>query len=136
MVPGRLLSALEASGTYSFPSSIKNFGHVYPFSVVNLHSSNSRNKTAPFEERWLYNTNYYTRVFNDPTYWKDYDESVRCGRDNMNHANQTAVIDINAGDAIEIAHQRSEPGVWTPAYFEGCPGGRATCDPTGSLVSQ
>lgn len=54
----------------------------------------------------------------------------------MNHANNTAVIDVNAGDAIEIAHQRAEPGLWNSSYFEGCAGGRATCDGQGSLVSQ
>ncbi|KAF2106161.1 glycosyl hydrolase family 61-domain-containing protein [Lophiotrema nucula] len=88
-----------------------------------------RNRTAPFEEQALYNTNYYTRVFNDPTYHMDYPNSVRCGRGNMDHANETAIIDVDAGDTIEVAHESADPVYWRDDYFNNCPGDRGTCDP-------
>jgi len=52
----------------------------------------------------------------------------------MDWANTTAVIDVQAGDTLEIGHQRAEPSEWNENFFKGCPGGRITCDPRYYLV--
>ncbi|KAH8196752.1 hypothetical protein TruAng_009071 [Truncatella angustata] len=88
-----------------------------------------RNKTTPFEEPYTPNTNYNTRMYNDPTYATDISESTRCGRDNMAHAGDTEVLTIRAGDTIEFAHQRYEPALWTDAMWYNCTDGRGSCNP-------
>jgi hypothetical protein len=45
----------------------------------------------------------------------------------MNHANETEVLTVNAGDTIEIAQQRYEPSEWTDDMFYNCTDNRGTC---------
>lgn len=88
-----------------------------------------RNRTEPFNERIpLPGANFVSRVFNDPHFVGDYDNSVRCGRGNMEWANITSVINVNAGDTLEVAHHRASPSEWRPDFFENCPGDRMTCE--------
>lgn len=67
-------------------------------------------------------------MFNDPHYFGDLENSVRCGRGSMDWAKETALIDVNAGDTLEVAHHRSSPYEWRPDFFENCPGDRLTCE--------
>lgn len=47
----------------------------------------------------------------------------------MDHASETEVLTVKAGDEIELAQQRSDPSEWTGDQFYGCPDDRGTCDP-------
>ncbi|CAI6333745.1 unnamed protein product [Periconia digitata] len=86
-----------------------------------------RNKTSPYDELKFYEGNFLYRYYNWPTYIIDRPESVRCGRDNMNHAQGTEVLSVKAGDTIEIAHQREEPENWTDDMFYNCTDDRGSC---------
>ncbi|KAF1994663.1 hypothetical protein P154DRAFT_613009 [Amniculicola lignicola CBS 123094] len=90
-----------------------------------------RNKTSPYDELEYYNSNFLYRFYNWPTYYIDRPESVRCGRGNMDHANATEVLTVNAGETIGIAYQRWEPYEWTDDMFYNCPDDRGTCHPKG-----
>jgi hypothetical protein len=85
------------------------------------------NKTAPYDELKFYEGNFLYRYYNWPTYVIDRPESVRCGRGNMDSANETEVLTVNAGDTIEIAQQRYEPSEWTDDMFYDCTDDRGTC---------
>ncbi|KAF2263084.1 hypothetical protein CC78DRAFT_605021 [Lojkania enalia] len=88
-----------------------------------------RNKTNNFYEP---STNYAgmpERGYNNPTFFTDYPESVRCGRDNMAWATKTDVLKIKAGDTLEVAHQRYEPPDWRDNQWYNCPNRRGACDP-------
>ncbi|KAF2684553.1 lytic polysaccharide monooxygenase [Lentithecium fluviatile CBS 122367] len=86
-----------------------------------------RNKTSPYEERFsLPGHGFTTRDYNYATVYPDYPESVRCGRDNIKHALDTEVLDVQAGDALEFAHTRDEPSEWTDATFN-CSSGYGAC---------
>ncbi|KAI0443598.1 glycoside hydrolase [Xylaria telfairii] len=90
------------------------------------------NKTVPYEDIGI-TIDYPTtlRLYNDPTWPIDRPESIRCGRDNMNHASSTEVLTVQAGDMITFAHQLNDPAEWTNAQFLDCPQGRGTCDDQG-----
>lgn len=87
-----------------------------------------RNKTSPYDELVPIDGNFVFRYYNWPTYYVDRPESVRCGRGNMDHASQTEVLTVKAGDEIEVAQQRNEPKDWADDQFYGCPDDRGTCD--------
>jgi hypothetical protein len=53
----------------------------------------------------------------------------QCGRGNMETAANTEVLDVVAGDTIEVAHTRSGPDRWTSETFDNCPYDRGSCDP-------
>ncbi|KAK9771610.1 putative Glycoside hydrolase [Seiridium cardinale] len=89
-----------------------------------------RNKTTPFEETFTPDTNYNTRLYNDPTYATDIPDSVRCGRDNMAYAADTETLTVRAGDTIQFAHTRFEPYAWTDAMWYNCTDRRGSCNPT------
>ncbi|KAF2121249.1 glycosyl hydrolase family 61-domain-containing protein [Lophiotrema nucula] len=88
-----------------------------------------RNNTADFwEDHTIYGVSpFHLRTYMEPTFYGDFPESLRCGRDNMAWANGTEVLTINAGDGIEIAHVRQNPDQWEDSMFYNCPNGRATC---------
>lgn len=106
--------------------------NIHKTSRSNLFHSN---KTYPFTEPTTPNTNVNVRNFLDPTYPTDIPESVRCGRGTMIHGVETEVLDVFAGDTIEVAHQRNEPSEWTDAMWYNCPDGRGSCDPRYAPVS-
>jgi hypothetical protein len=86
-----------------------------------------RNKTVPYEERFsLPGHGFTTREFNYATVYPDYPESVRCGRDNVKHAQDTDVLDVVAGDTLEFAHVRNNPEDWKRGTWE-CKGGAGAC---------
>jgi hypothetical protein len=107
------------SGTVDFLALIKRIADAFS------------NKTSPFDERTYYQSNFLYREWNWPTYYIDYPESVRCGRGNMDHAKETEVLTVKAGDTLEIAQNRWEPREWTEGMFENCPDDRGTCHPEG-----
>jgi hypothetical protein len=85
------------------------------------------NKTSPYDEKQFYDSNYLYRYYNWPTYYIDFPESVRCGRDNMKHAPVTEVLTVKAGDTIEIAQMREDPAGWKDDMFYNCTDDRGTC---------
>ncbi|KAI8947023.1 glycoside hydrolase [Xylaria longipes] len=90
------------------------------------------NKTSPYDDLGVTVDFPWTlRLYNDPTWPIDRPESVRCGRDHMNHALSTEVLTVRAGDSVAFAHQLKEPAEWTSAQFLNCPEGRGTCDDEG-----
>lgn len=109
--------------------------HPFAWFDLILHTYHTSNKTTPFQEPYTPNTNYNTRLYNDPTYATDILESTRCGRDNMVHAVNTETITIHAGDVIEFAHQRYEPSAWTDAMWYNCTDSRGSCNPARADVS-
>ncbi|CAJ2509423.1 Uu.00g144490.m01.CDS01 [Anthostomella pinea] len=88
-----------------------------------------RNKTSPFEDVNHVGRISSTRYNVYPTYWDDYDESVRCGRDHMAHAADTEVLTLSAGDTITVAHTRYDPTAYTDDQWTNCPDDRGSCDP-------
>lgn len=68
------------------------------------------------------------REYNWPTYHLDFPNSVRCGRGNIDHAPNTQVLTVRAGDELEIAHTRSDPSTWTDDMFYECADDRGVCD--------
>jgi hypothetical protein len=97
---------------------------------MHLNSSHTnRNKTAPFTENPIPDTNRLEREFTEPTYATDKPNSVRCGRDNLAHAAETEVLKLKAGDTVEIAHHRGVPSEWTDDQFYNCASGYGSCQP-------
>ncbi|KAJ2990561.1 hypothetical protein NUW58_g2887 [Xylaria curta] len=91
-----------------------------------------RNKTAPYDDAAITVDFPWTlRLYNDPTWPIDRPESVRCGRDHMNHASSTDVLKVRAGDTVTFAHQLWDPFEWKSSQFFNCTQGRGTCDDQG-----
>ncbi|ORY14706.1 glycosyl hydrolase family 61-domain-containing protein [Clohesyomyces aquaticus] len=91
-----------------------------------------RNKTEPYTEPSTPgqpDPYQNIRLYNFPTYSSDTPASVRCGRDNMAHANSTETLKVKAGDTIDMAHLRVELKYWGPDYWTGCADNRGTCYP-------
>jgi hypothetical protein len=88
-----------------------------------------RNKTERYEERPIPTTNVWSRCYDCPTWYLDEPNSVRCGRGNMDHAADTEVLTVKAGDTFEIALTAASPRDWTDAHWYNCPDGRGTCNP-------
>lgn len=105
-----------------------------------VYCSEFSNKTAPYFEDWTPDANFNSRGYNHPTYGTDKPESVRCGRGNMDHAADTEVLTVRAGDTIEVAHSRYDPTEWAEhVIWDNCPDGRGSCvvswDPAIDIVS-
>ncbi|KAK4182143.1 glycosyl hydrolase family 61-domain-containing protein [Podospora australis] len=125
MAPISLFTALLAAaplvhGHYSFIRLKTNGVWHEPLQYI-------RNKTSPFDEKQFVDSNFLWRYYNWPTYFLDFPDSVRCGRGNLDHAKETQVLTIKAGDEVEIAHLRSDPSEWDNGMFE-CADDRGACD--------
>jgi hypothetical protein len=61
----------------------------------------------------------------------DYDNSVRCGRDNMAHAPNTDILKVKAGDEIDFAITSMVPEdpYWHPPWtvWDNCPENKGLC---------
>ncbi|KAI1817001.1 glycoside hydrolase [Poronia punctata] len=86
-----------------------------------------RNKTSPYFEDWTPGQNFNSRAYIDPAYATDRPESVRCGRGNMDHAADTDVLVVKAGDELEMAHVRYSPEDLGFVVWEDCPHERGSC---------
>lgn len=70
------------------------------------------------------------RYYNFPTFNGDFANSIRCGRGNLDHANETETLTIQAGDQLEMAITTMEPGLyggWKESHFRNCPDNRGVC---------
>ena len=67
------------------------------------------------------------RSITDPTYYADTPNSVRCGRGNLDHAPDTDVLKVKAGDTIEFANANVGYEDFEDERYWNCPDGRGFC---------
>ncbi|KAI9159064.1 putative endo-beta-1,4-glucanase D [Paramyrothecium foliicola] len=116
-------------GHFTFVRIAKNGEWQAPFQYI-------RNKTSPFEERSTPNTKNNVRLYNFPTFVTDLPNSVRCGRDNMNHAAETEVLKVKVGDTLEFVATAAETDKWSTneVQWDACPDGRGFCTESGTYM--
>ncbi|KAF2820353.1 hypothetical protein CC86DRAFT_374518 [Ophiobolus disseminans] len=96
-----------------------------------------RNVTDPFYEP--FNPAFDprpNRSMTDPTYYGDAPNSVRCGRDNLNHAPTTEVLKVKAGDTLEFVNANTGYEQFEDKRFWECEDGRGYCSNFGEQSPQ
>jgi hypothetical protein len=74
---------------------------------------------------------------NDPTYYTDIPNSVRCGRGNMDHALDTETLKVQAGDSFEfVLGMTGGYKVLDDKRFWDCQDGRGFCTHFGDQLPQ
>jgi hypothetical protein len=85
--------------------------------------------TSPYYEP--FNPDTYdqrpNRSIADPTYYADAPNSVRCGRGNLDHAPNTDILKVKAGDSIEFVNANIGYTDFEDARYWDCPDGRGFC---------
>ncbi|KFA73937.1 hypothetical protein S40288_00925 [Stachybotrys chartarum IBT 40288] len=120
---------LRHNGEWKEPIQYIRFGHHYTSSLFYLLANGiNSDKTAPYRETPLWNTNVWERGYQWPTYYLDEPNSVRCGRGNMDHAADTEVLTVQAGDTFEIAQIAAAPSEWREEYYADCPDDLGFCN--------
>jgi hypothetical protein len=97
--------------------------------LTSCSSDDDSDKTAPYKETPLWDTNVWERGYQWPTFYLDEPNSVRCGRGNMDHAADTEVLTVQAGDTFEIALVPPAPSEWKEEYWKDCPNDWGFCNP-------
>jgi hypothetical protein len=96
-----------------------------------------RPKADRFIERATPGTTDNLRYWNTPS-WAgyDYDESIRCGRNNNMTAADTDVLEVKAGDEIEFVPMTNGPEFYESmgVQWDNCPDGRGICRKNGEAV--
>lgn len=89
-----------------------------------------RNITEPFTEVYTPDPVYIgtKRSLSDPAYYLDMPNSVRCGRGNMDHAADTEVLKVQAGDTIEfVTASLGYSQLEDARFWNDCLEGRGFC---------